>query len=280
MSRVSLDLLPLTSRPCLVPRSRRPVHAMLAARPGFRRSILSQGSMPNRSVVLLAATAVLGARAFSRRVGQSAQGHDEVSLVGMLRFWFGAEMFDSPERLDEVDYLRSRSKVWYRGGEEVDAVARRYLPLLRSERERLESDKGRLQAGSQKDERGLHLARVVLFDQVSRNAARGTAEAFRQDALACELVQACTDAGFDKSCRAAELIFLAQPLVHAEVPGDGSLADVGIQLLKDNMRRFPPATSQHLLKEVLTHDKHLAVLRRFGRYPHRNSVLARESTEE
>ncbi|CAE8674766.1 unnamed protein product, partial [Polarella glacialis] len=125
MSRVSLDLLPWTSRACLVSGSRRPVHAMLASRPGFRRSILSQGSMPNRSVVWLAATAVLGARAFSRRVEQSEQGHDEVSLVGMLRFWFGAEMFDSPERLDEVDYLRSRSKVWYRGGEEVDAVARR-----------------------------------------------------------------------------------------------------------------------------------------------------------
>eukprot|EP00933_Yihiella_yeosuensis_P048332 TRINITY_DN44443_c0_g1_i1.p1 TRINITY_DN44443_c0_g1~~TRINITY_DN44443_c0_g1_i1.p1 ORF type:complete len:317 (-),score=40.01 TRINITY_DN44443_c0_g1_i1:190-1140(-) len=198
----------------------------------------------------------------------------------VLEFWFGAEFFDSPTQLDDEQYLRSRTKIWYRGGAMVDAKAKDFLPLLRRECRHIESAGRPLSVDSSEVSELNTLARIILFDQVSRNAARGTAEAFQQDDIACELSEALIADGYADKCRAAELLFLAQPLVHTETPPDGSRANAAMDILRRQMSRFPRLTAQRLFQANLSHEKHLTILQRFGRYPHRNSLLCRQSTEE
>ncbi|CAE7859527.1 ANKRD17 [Symbiodinium microadriaticum] len=86
--------------------------------------------------------------------------------------------------------------------------------------------------------------------------------------------------GYSDSCSAAELLCLVQPFSHSEVPGDASRVDMGIEILQKNMQRFEDGTSKVIFQAILSHDSHRTVLRRFGRYPHRNEVLGRVSTSE
>lgn len=200
-------------------------------------------------------------------------------LIQVLRFWFGDECFDRPAQLDDAEYLRVRAKRWYRGGPSVDLAAAGFLPLLRAERAAALAERPPATPAGEVAELTA-LGRVVLFDQIPRNAARGTPEAFQQDELASGLSEALLAAGFGVRCRAAEALALAQPLAHAEVPPDGARAEAAIALLRAAASRFPLTVGQRLLRAAGAHEGHLRVLQRFGRYPHRNVVLGRESTAE
>lgn len=208
-------------------------------------------------------------RVIRRRCGTSTDPATDLSQSDLLSFWFGPEYFSDRGRLSQAPYLKGRTRFWYTGGPKVDAEARRFLPLLRRERSvKL----------SQASAEGT-MARVILFDQISRNARRGTDEAFRQDDLAVESSEALIEDGFHEACSAAELLFLVMPLVHTETPPDGERGQEAIDILRGQMPRFDQDVSRHLFSAILTHDKHMQVLRRFGRYPHRNDVLGRSSTE-
>ncbi|CAJ1338300.1 unnamed protein product [Effrenium voratum] len=215
-------------------------------------------------------------RRVSSRASAETPASREPSLARLLAFWFGDEMLSEPKRLNEVDYLRGRTKMWYSSNPQQDEAARRYVPLLRSEYEAL--SEAPLQ--SREEPKQLqNLARVVLFDQIPRNSFRGEAEAFYYDEAACKVSDALIESGFSDRCSAAELLSLVQPLVHAE-SSDASLGMLAIQILQQNMKRLPDEASKVLFQAILSHDAHCKVLRRFGRYPHRNAALGRESTQE
>eukprot|EP00913_Durusdinium_trenchii_P009596 g9016.t1 len=125
----------------------------------------------------------------------------------------------------------------------------------------------------------LQLAKVVLFDQIPRNVFRGTSDAFRYDEKACAASEVLIDSDFSRRCSAAELLCIVQPFVHAEGPGD-SRVQHAIHILQKNMRRFPEDASNMLFQAILSHDAHGRVLRTFGRYPHRNTLLGRRSSPE
>eukprot|EP00434_Breviolum_minutum_P016843 symbB.v1.2.014859.t2/scaffold1095.1/size138309/7 len=190
----------------------------------------------------------------------------------LLTFWFGPEILNARQRLNDIDYLRGRQKMWYMSGTKHDETAKTFLPLLQkydpkaSTAVELESDE-------------VNLAKIVLFDQIPRNAFRGTADAFAYDEAACVVSDAFLRGSFASSCCAAELLCAVQPLVHAEGPGD-SRTQLGMRILRENMQRFPDEVSKMIFQAILSHDAHGAVLRRFGRYPHRNLLLGRESTAE
>ena len=113
------------------------------------------------------------------------------------------------------------------------------------------------------------LARVVLLDQFTRNIFRDTPRAFAGDALALAIAGRAVDAGFDRSLGPFERWFLYLPFEHAEDAGaqDRSLALFGA-LARETGQRGPLEWAE----------KHAAIIRRFGRYPHRNAVLGRAST--
>lgn len=111
------------------------------------------------------------------------------------------------------------------------------------------------------------LAEIVVLDQFSRNLFRDAADAFATDPLALALAQEAVTAGADAKLPVAQRRFIYMPYMHSE-----SLAihDVAVRLfdqpgLEDNLR------FEHLHRETIV---------RFGRYPHRNASLRRESTPE
>jgi uncharacterized protein (DUF924 family) len=115
------------------------------------------------------------------------------------------------------------------------------------------------------------LARVVLLDQFTRNAFRGTPDAFAGDAAALATTEDAIERGFDQELEARERWFLYMPFEHGE-----SLAqqDRGVAL-------FEELAAQTGLDEPLPWAlRHRDVIRRFGRFPHRNDILGRASTPE
>ena len=115
------------------------------------------------------------------------------------------------------------------------------------------------------------LARILLLDQFPRNVFRDTPRAFAGDAAALEAAVSVVDAGADRGLDRYERWFLYLPFEHSEDPAvqERSLALFGA-LSAETGDRGPLEWAQ----------KHAAVIRRFGRYPHRNAILGRASTPE
>lgn len=112
------------------------------------------------------------------------------------------------------------------------------------------------------------LALVILLDQVSRNLHRGSPDAFAADARARELARRAVAAGFDRAVGPVERIFLYLPFEHSE-----NLAD------QDESVRLFAALHAALGGDTLGYaERHRDVIRRFGRFPHRNTVLGRANT--
>jgi uncharacterized protein (DUF924 family) len=115
------------------------------------------------------------------------------------------------------------------------------------------------------------LARVLLLDQFTRNAYRGTAQAFAGDPLAREVASAALDRGHDRELSPEQRSFLYLPFEHSESAADQRRS---LELLGALARE----TGREDLVEWAR--KHAVIIERFGRYPHRNAILGRESTAE
>ncbi len=111
------------------------------------------------------------------------------------------------------------------------------------------------------------LALILLLDQLPRNVFRDSAHAFATDPLAREYAQRASDAGFDSAVDPALRIFFYMPFEHSEAMTDQDRAVALIEALGD----------ETYLKYA---EAHRDVIRRFGRFPHRNRALARTSTAE
>ena len=111
------------------------------------------------------------------------------------------------------------------------------------------------------------LAAVIVLDQFPRNLFRGDARSFATDAQALAISQAAIAAGLDQGLTVDEGVFLYLPLEHSENLADQDRAVELITALgNDNYTQYAIA--------------HRDVIKRFGRFPHRNAVLARQSTEQ
>ena len=111
------------------------------------------------------------------------------------------------------------------------------------------------------------LAEIIVLDQFSRNIYRGTPQAFAQDPVALVLAQEAVAAGLLPSLNEIERSFLLMPYMHSESAAIHQQAE----------RLFRDHTPQNNYQFEL---RHKAIIDRFGRYPHRNAILGRASTEE
>ena len=128
--------------------------------------------------------------------------------------------------------------------------------------------------GAYRDWRGdprAALALVLLLDQFARNAFRDTPRAFAGDGEALAATIGIVDAGLDRALDTYERWFVYMPLEHAEDPAmqQRSIA-LFARLAHDTGDPGPLEWAE----------KHAAIVRRFGRYPHRNAILGRASTPE
>lgn len=111
------------------------------------------------------------------------------------------------------------------------------------------------------------LALILLLDQVPRNVFRDSAHAFATDPLALACAHRAIDAGFDTRVDPALRIFVYLPLEHSEDIADQDRCVALCEAMGDpNYLKYAEA--------------HREAIRRFGRFPHRNRALARESTPE
>lgn len=111
------------------------------------------------------------------------------------------------------------------------------------------------------------LAEIIVLDQLSRNIYRGTPQAYAQDNLALELAQEAIEKGYDKGLSPHKLQFLYMPFMHSES-----------KLIHERaMKLFEAVGDAALLEDE---KKHKEIIDRFGRYPHRNKILGRQSTSE
>ncbi len=113
------------------------------------------------------------------------------------------------------------------------------------------------------------LALVVLLDQFPRNIHRDTPRMYDGDARALAIAQAAVAAGIDAALSPYERLFLSLPFEHAE---DLAMQDRSLALF-GALAREPGLASQ-----LEWAHKHAAIVRRFGRYPHRNAILGRASS--
>ncbi|MQA38437.1 DUF924 family protein [Rugamonas aquatica] len=119
------------------------------------------------------------------------------------------------------------------------------------------------------------LARILILDQFCRNVHRGTPLAFAGDPQALQAAQHMVVAGLDQALTPLQRAFAYLPFEHAE---DMAMQDQSVALYT-RMHDAVPATDG--LAGMLDYaHRHREVVRRFGRFPHRNVILGRASTPE
>ena len=181
----------------------------------------------------------------------------------VLSFWFEDATL-SPEA------LQRRSAVWFSADPAFDdECAARFATLVEA-----------AASGGLDDWAGIprgRLALVVLLDQMSRNIHRGSPSAFMHDAQAAAHCLAGIESGQDRSLHAVERVFLYMPLQHAE--------DLALQRRSVEQFESLAAEADDAWRDRFTENAHYArmhrdIIERFGRFPHRNRVLGRTSTDE
>jgi uncharacterized protein (DUF924 family) len=120
------------------------------------------------------------------------------------------------------------------------------------------------------------VALVVLFDQFPRNLFRTTGEAYAYDHIARDLAKRLTADGWDRFT-AMERFILGLPFVHHE---DMDSQDYAVMLVSEICVKAPASTREHHRFDLDQAIRHREIIRRFGRFPHRNVALGRQSTPE
>lgn len=186
---------------------------------------------------------------------------DRVNTV--LEFWIGDADTD-------VEAAKRRGKLWYQSTPESDEELRALFGDLLNE-----AETGQLEDWRESAEGTLAL--VILLDQFSRNLYRGKAGAFANDTKALEIATALIDKGSDRSLSYIGRAFLYHPFEHSE---DMKAQERSVELFS-SLSSSAEESWQEYLESFLDYAKeHRDVVKKFGRFPHRNKVLGRESTPE
>lgn len=178
----------------------------------------------------------------------------------VLSLWFGP--------LDHVDYPQPQLAMWWGKSPETDAQIREAFG------ETLDAI-GRGDIDWTETARG-HLAQLIVLDQFSRNMHRDSPKMYALDHLAQDL--ALRGLGeVERDLTPLERSFLYMPLMHAENVALQRLCVRRFQALLDAAR---PADRDNWEKTLDYAIQHRDIVERFGRFPHRNGILGRESTAE
>ena len=184
-------------------------------------------------------------------------------IASIVGFWLGPS-------LEGPDAAAARRDWWYRGGGAVDEEIRSRFGALVSEACR----NGRMDWPHTPN---AALAHILLLDQFTRNLYRNTRDAYRGDSAAFGIVKHAIARGLDRDLHAVARIWLYHPFHHAEQIED---QDRGIALLEAVMLETPAAWRPYVQRSIQGWTRHRDIVARFGRFPHRNAVLGRQSTEE
>jgi len=166
----------------------------------------------------------------------------EVSPQDIIEFWF-----------EEID-----SALWWQKSVEFDSTIKQRFSELHQQ-----ASIGELYSWRVTPEG--RLAEIIILDQFSRNMFRDQAAAFAQDSLALALAQEAIQAGDDKLLPDLQRSFLYMPFMHSE---SLLIHEVAERLFSD----------LGILSSLDFELKHKSIIEQFGRYPHRNKILNRDSS--
>ena len=158
----------------------------------------------------------------------------------VLKFWFGLK----PEQ-------------WWNGGAELDHRIRQDFIKLWYEKRQLPLDAFLTDPLTA-------LAAVILFDQFPRNMFRGHADAYSTDHMALGIAKEAVSRDFDEELAPVERKFLYMPFLHSENLEDQDRALLLFTAIADD-------------EQIKYSKHHRNIIERFGRFPHRNSILGRAS---
>ncbi len=181
----------------------------------------------------------------------------------ILGFWFG-------RAADDPAAASARETFWFSASREVDSlISERFVSAVEA------AVRGDLDSWLQVPRPALAL--VLLLDQFPRNIWRGTAQAFAHDARALRTAQEAVARGHLNGLAPIEQAFLVLPYQHSESIEDNCES----VRLSSEIARSASGEWQPILEHYLQFAKqHLALVSRFGRFPHRNQVLGRAPTAE
>lgn len=186
---------------------------------------------------------------------------DTATLDAIHAYWFGP--------LPDVDSFNpDRFAVWFGGGPDVDRdIAERFAPALAG-----------IAADTSPDPLSPFqaVARIVLLDQMSRNIHRDSPHAYDLDPTARRLADEEIAAGLGRF-RLVERVFVLLPLGHSETLAD---QDRAVELYLSEVAPFAPPGNRFYDACRIQSQKYRDIIARFGRFPHRNAVLGRQSTPE
>ncbi len=184
----------------------------------------------------------------------------------VLSYWFPEDDIFEADR----ETFGRQMQWWFQGGPEVDReITERFGDVLEQAR------RGKLDSWAETPQG--RLALIVVLDQFSRNAYRGSPLSYSQDEKALKLAVEGIEVGMDRELTPMERIFSWMPLAHSE---DLALQDRVVRHQEEEAANAPPHLRAMAEFGVSQARAARDVIARFGRHPHRNEILGRTSTPE
>jgi uncharacterized protein (DUF924 family) len=186
-----------------------------------------------------------------------------MAIGSVLEFWFGT----SP---DDVVVARDKSALWWSKNPQIDDEIRR----------RFEKLVGKAGAGELSEWQATpsgRLALILLTDQFPRNIYRDSPQAFAYDTQALGFCMAGVEEGVDRQLRSIERVFFYLPLEHSE-----SLEhqDRSVNHFRELLGQAGTDQKEVFAEYLDFAVRHRDIIARFGRFPHRNTILGRQSTPD
>ncbi|NCN41646.1 DUF924 domain-containing protein [bacterium] len=181
----------------------------------------------------------------------------------VYKFWFRDIEISS-------NYATRQSALWFGHDPKVDEKIRSRFSMTMEKVARRDHEEWTT------TEKGL-ISCIVLLDQFTRNAFRGSSKMYQNDRRALEIAKEAVREGRDRTMNLFERVFLYLPFEHSEKLEDQQLSLILFKgLVQDQDEFLKPIADGYLTYA----QKHFDVIETFGRFPHRNKLLGRPSSEK
>jgi uncharacterized protein (DUF924 family) len=193
-------------------------------------------------------------------------------------FWFGKSLtgpLPGEGNLASVaQILTRRASVWFESNPQARGQGDE---LIRSQFQALVERAGRGELSAWADSPRRRLSLIILLDQFPRQIYRGTRQAFAYDSQALNLTLSGMQSAADGALNIVERLFFYMPLQHAE---STEVQDESVSNYRRLVAESPPELKSTFEESLESAEEHRAVIRQFGRFPHRNRILGRNSTPD
>ena len=181
----------------------------------------------------------------------------------VLNYWFNQAEHD-------LEQLHAQGKIWYSFSADRDEeIKKEFGALLHDIGSGKRQDWSETSSGV--------LASVIVLDQFSRQIFRKKPDAFAYDEQAIAITYSGISRGLDQEMSIPGRLFFYHPFQHSEKLKD---QEFGVQIVRNLRSQCDEYWHEYVGESLRYFEEHYEIVRRFGRFPHRNEVLDRRSTSE